>query len=304
MSAAWRLRQPRDWQSLLYLIAYPVLVVALWRGGFSWILYGLLLFLTLGVGVINHNHHHLRMWRGRLPNRLTDFWLTLVQGHPACVFWPAHGRNHHRYKHGEKDVARTYRFWRGDTNDMLGWLMHPFEAVPALYPTIFGWLGSLRRHWPGVWAYCMAQYGVWLGSWALALALDPVKGFLYVILPQLHGLHWLLTTNYLQHAHADGSHEGRHGEQLAYARNFEGLVNPLLFNIGLHVAHHEHSRTHWSELTRLHDTEYRARTPDALNEGGLVPYMLRVFVLGLFMPRYRSQSLNAVGQTERRRDSL
>ena len=65
----------------------------------------------------------------------------------------------------------------------------------------------------------MAQYGVWLASWTLALALDPVKGFLYVILPQLHGLHWLLTTNYLQHAHADGSHEGRHGEQLAYARN-------------------------------------------------------------------------------------
>ncbi|MBH0312788.1 fatty acid desaturase, partial [Alcaligenes faecalis] len=116
MSAAWRLRKPRDWQSLLYLIAYPVLVVALWRGGFSWILYGLLLFLTLGIGVINHNHHHLRMWQGRLPNRLTDFWLTLVQGHPTCVFWPAHGRNHHRYKHGEKDVARTYRFWRGDTN--------------------------------------------------------------------------------------------------------------------------------------------------------------------------------------------
>ena len=61
MSVAWRLRHPRDWQSLLYLIAYPVLVVALWRGGFSWMLYGLLLFLTLGIGVINHNHHHLRI---------------------------------------------------------------------------------------------------------------------------------------------------------------------------------------------------------------------------------------------------
>ena len=51
MSAAWRLRQPRDWQSLLYLIAYPMLVVALWRGGFSWILYGLLLFLGSMSGV-------------------------------------------------------------------------------------------------------------------------------------------------------------------------------------------------------------------------------------------------------------
>ncbi|WP_341668536.1 fatty acid desaturase [Alcaligenes sp. SDU_A2] len=301
---AWRLRNRRDVQSLAYLLAYPVLVVALWRGGFSWPLYGLLLFLTLGVGVINHNHHHLRMWSARLPNRLTDFWLTALQGHPACVFWPAHGRNHHRYKHGEQDAARTYRFRRGDTNDTLGWLMHPFEAVPALYPMIFAWLGRLRRYRPGVWRYCMAQYGVWLGCWALALALDPVKGFLYVILPQLHGLHWLLTTNYLQHAHADGRPQARQGAVLAYARNFEGLVNPLLFNIGLHVAHHEHSRAHWSALTRLHANEYRARTPAALNEGGLISYMLRVFVAGLFVPACRSQSFMSAGSSERRRDSV
>ncbi len=304
MMSGWRLNHRRDWQSLAYLLAYPVLVAALWRGGFSWLLYGLLLFLTLGVGVINHNHHHARMWRGRRPNRLTDFWLTLVQGHPACVFWPAHGRNHHRYRHGEQDVARTYRFSRGDTNDTLGWLIHPFEAVPALYPTIFRWLGGLRRHWPGVWRYCMAQYAVWLGSWGLALALDPVKGFLYVILPQLHGLHWLLTTNYLQHAHADGRPQARRGRELAYARNFEGLVNPLLFNIGLHVAHHEHSRAHWSELTRLHHTEYRDRTPDALNEGGLVPYMLRVFVAGVFVPACRSQPIMPAGESERRRETV
>lgn len=301
---AWRLRNRRDVQSLAYLLAYPVLVVALWRGGFSWPLYGLLLFLTLGVGVINHNHHHLRMWSARLPNRLTDFWLTALQGHPACVFWPAHGRNHHRYKHGEQDAARTYRFRRGDTNDTVGWLMHPFEAVPALYPMIFAWLGRLRRYRPGVWRYCMAQYGVWLGCWALVLALDPVKGVLYVILPQLHGLHWLLTTNYLQHAHADGRPQARQGAVLAYARNFEGLVNPLLFNIGLHVAHHEHSRAHWSALTRLHANEYRARTPAALNEGGLISYMLRVFVAGLFVPACRSQSFMSAGSSERRRDSV
>src|SRR5256885_16702539 len=36
---------------------------------------------------------------------------------------------------------------------------------------------------------------------------------------------------------------------LNYARNFEGWVNPLLFNIGLHTAHHERPQAHWSELT-------------------------------------------------------
>ena len=59
-----------------------------------------MLFLTLGIGVIHHNHTHLRMWRGRWANRATDFWITLLQGHPTFVFYPAHVANHHRYKHG------------------------------------------------------------------------------------------------------------------------------------------------------------------------------------------------------------
>jgi hypothetical protein len=33
------------------------------------VLYAIELFLTLGVGVIHHNHTHLRMWRGRWTNR-------------------------------------------------------------------------------------------------------------------------------------------------------------------------------------------------------------------------------------------
>ncbi|MDQ2138487.1 fatty acid desaturase [Alcaligenaceae bacterium A4P071] len=294
-----RLRHWRDWQSLAYLVAYPALVVWMWAHGFSFVLYGVLLFLTLGIGVIHHNHTHRRMWHGRWANRLTDFWITLLQGHPTCVFYPAHVGNHHRYKHGPQDVARTYRFG-GDTNHLLGYLLHPLQAGIALYPHILGWLSSLRRHWPGVWRYCMAQYAVWLTLWGGVLIADPVKGLVYVIIPQLHGLHWLLATNYLQHAHADGSAHGRvsgpDGEKiqqgpLNYARNFEGLVNPLLFNIGLHTAHHEHSRTHWAELTHLHRDRYRHRVDPTLNESGLVPYMTRVFVLGTVMARYRSRSL-------------
>ena len=117
-----------------------------------------MLFLTLGIGVIHHNHTHLRMWRGRWANRATDFWITLLQGHPTFVFYPAHVANHHRYKHGPDDQARTYRFG-GDTNHLWGYLIHPAQAVWVLYPLFFTWLGRLRRHWPGAWRYCMAQYG-------------------------------------------------------------------------------------------------------------------------------------------------
>jgi len=292
-----RLRHRRDWQSVAYLLALPALVAWQWTQGFVWWLYAITLFLTLGVGVIHHNHTHLRMWRGRWANRLTDYGLTLLQGHPTFVFWPAHVGNHHRFRHGPRDVARTYRpEFGGDTNHLWGYLVHPLQAVCVLYPLFIRWLANLRRHWPGAFRYCMGQYLLWLGSWTFLLLLDWRKALLFVIVPQLHGLHWLLATNYLQHAHADGRPLSRaqrktDGIALNYARNFEGLVNPLLFNIGLHTAHHEHPQAHWSALTGLHARLYRHRVHPALNEGGLLPYMGRVFVLGLFARRARTQPL-------------
>lgn len=77
----------------------------------------------------------------------------------------------------------------------------------------------------------MGQYALWLSSWGFFLWLDWQKALLFVIVPQLHGLHWLLATNYLQHAHADGrplsrAQRNTPGIELNYARNFEGLVNP------------------------------------------------------------------------------
>jgi len=284
-----RLRHRRDGQSVAYLLAFPALILWQWNNGFSLPLYALLLFLTLGIGVIHHNHTHLRMWNGRWANRITDFMITLCQGHPSCVFWPAHVANHHRHKHGENDIARTYQFDEGDTNTLSGYLLHPFQAVGVLYPFIFAWIGRLRRHHPAVWRYCLLQYVFWLGLWVTVLLIDIKKGMLFVILPQLHGLHWLLATNYLHHAHADGRRDSRCGEpSYDFSRNFEGLVNPLLFNIGLHTAHHQHSRAHWSTLTSLHQQRYRERVAPTLNERGLLPYMFRVFVLGTFFPRYRS----------------
>lgn len=296
-----RLRHWRDWQSLAYLVALPALAAWQWVHGFWWPAYALMLFLTLGIGVIHHNHTHVRMWRGRFANRATDFYLTLLQGHPTFVFWPAHVANHHRHRHGPLDAARTYRFAGGDTNDLRGYLLHPLQAAFVLYPHFISWLAQLQRKGSAAFGYCMAQYGVWLGSWATLLLLDWRKALLFVIVPQLHGLHWLLATNYLQHAHADGvarSAMGASGDTvggpLNYARNFEGLVNPLLFNIGLHTAHHEHPHAHWSELPHLHHAHYRSRVHPRLNERGLALYMLRVYLLGAVWPRFRSRSLMAV----------
>ncbi|WP_273429291.1 fatty acid desaturase [Chitinibacter tainanensis] len=281
----------RDWQSVAYLLAQPLLVALLWHVPMHWaltaVVYGLVLFLTLGVGVIHHNHTHRKMWRSKRLNRLTDLWITALQGHPTFVFYPAHIANHHRYHHGPQDVARTYRFG-GDTNHLLGYLLHPLQASWVLYPLFIRWLRQLQQRHAGAFRYCLLQYAIVLLLWGTLALIDAQKMFWLVLLPQLHGLHWLLATNYLQHAHADGH------SALNFARNFEGWVNPLLFNIGLHTAHHRHLRAHWSSLPQLH-AHYRQQIHPALNAGPLLAYMGRTYLLSLLHPRWRSRSLMTTG---------
>lgn len=282
-SRATTLRSLRDLQSLAYLAAVPAVMAWQWLHGFSWLLYPMLMFLMIGVGVIHHNHAHLPIFRQRTLNRLTDLLITLLQGHPTFVFLPAHVGNHHRHRHGEHDIARTYRFG-GDSNSMRGWLLHPLQAIGVIYPLLLDWLARLRTRSPGAFRWCVTQYALWLFSWCVLLAIDPFKAIVFVIGPQLFGLHWLLAANYLQHAHADGN------SRVNYARNFEGLLNPLLFNIGLHTAHHEHPRTHWSELPARH-REWRERIDARLNERSFSRYVVRVFIAGAVSPRWRSRSL-------------
>lgn len=289
------MRNWRDLQSLVYLLVLPALVMWQWQFGISFWLYGLQLFLTLGVGVIHHNHAHLRMWKFKTLNRLTDLYIGLLQGHPTFVFNAVHVANHHRYRHSEKDVARTYGLnsvgIKGDNNHLLGYLLHPVQAIFVLYP-IF--MKTLRRHFAHrrmYFYYCLLQYAMVIGMWILLMLLDWQKWLLLIFIPQLHGLHWLLATNYLQHAHADGSPNSPAQKNYNYARNFYGLLNPLLLNIGYHTAHHEHPRAHWSKLPQLNNL-YKTKVAPQLQEPSLLGYMLRVYVLGIFNSRLRTRTLH------------
>lgn len=280
------LRHARDVQSLAYLVAQPMLAFWQWRYGFSWWAFPTMLVLAVGIGVVHHNHAHLPMWRTRWMNRATDLWLTLVQGHPTWMFLPAHNGNHHRFRGGPRDLTRTARFG-GDHNHLAGYVLHPMHAVRILYPMLYRWWRSRsprQRRW-----YAL-QHALWLASWAGLLLLDPAKASLYVILPQLVGLHWLLGANYLQHAHTDA------GSRWNHARNFTGpIVNAAWFNIGYHTAHHAWPRAHWSTLPALH-AEVRHHIDPRLQERNLLRYLARVFVAGIWSPRAASQPWHASGQ--------
>ncbi len=288
LQAIGPLRDRHDLRSLAYLAMQALAMAWQWHHGFHPLAFAASLFLAVGISVIHHNHAHLPMWTRRGPNRATDLAITLLQGHPTCAMHPAHRLNHHRHNHGPRDVARTWRF--GDHNHLAGWMLHPLHALTAVYPLVLAWLRRMRARHPGAWRWYALQYLAWIGSWATLLLLDPGKALLLVIVPQLFGLHWLLAANYLQHAHADDR------DPMARARNFEGVLNPLLFNIGLHTAHHAHARAHWSQLPGLH-RQYRARIDPRLLEPSFPAYVARVFLLAPFMPRYRSRSLRLATAT-------
>ena len=281
------LRHQSDLLSLACLLSWPVLLTLLFTGrlhGWIWgVAYALLIYLSLAMVVIEHNHMHLRIWRRPWLNRTTDTLISIITGHACHVFHATHNANHHRYHHGPMDVARTYRFSQGDTNHLVGYLLHPAQALSVLWPLIFHWLGRMKKRNPAVRRYYLRQW-IWVLGFHVVLAILDWRAWgLYVVLPQLVALHWLLGANYLQHAHADG-HSRRH-----FARNFTGGVNRLFFNIGFHTAHHLHPKVHWSELPRWHD-HYAPHLQVSLSETSLLRYVLVTLTLGMVWPRAASRS--------------
>jgi fatty acid desaturase len=284
------------------LLASTLLLVQ-WRAEqFSFAMYALTLVLAFAVGIMNHNHCHAPLWHSRRLNRLTDCWFTLFLGHPGFVFGLCHERNHHRHRNRAQDWTRTWR--ARDDNCLSGFLRHPFESAITLQPHIAERLRQAHAQACGVtrdsgspavqvseaefgpwdWHWIRLQYLLLVCAIGLALFFDPLKAIVFVVVPQLTALFFLLGANYLQHAHTDESSTDGH------SRTFLGWVNPLFFNIGYHAAHHLRGSVHWSELPGLHARIAHTLDPRVV-ERSLAWYCLRVFVLSIVVPHWRSQSL-------------
>lgn len=260
----------RDLQSVVWLLALPAAVAWQWQAAsFSPALYGLTLLLVLGLCCINHNHAHVPLWHSPLLNRLSDVWIGTLQGHPVFLFEAAHINSHHRYNQSEQDVTRVSR--AGRHNHVVGYLLFPLRVLNPLRQLKRAWLQRLWREQPRQLLWIAAQHMPLLLLWSCCLVLDWRRALLLVALPQLVGLHFLLASNYLQHAAAEP------GSRHNHARNFSGrLLNALLFNVGFHSAHHQWSTLHWTQLPAAH-----ARIGAALNPALQHRSLLLYFVLDL-----------------------
>lgn len=277
------LRHRADLQTLLYMLITTALPLVQWQlESFHPLLFLASSIMAFAVGAMHHNHAHVPIWHSRHLNTATDYWFTLFQGHPGYAFRPAHINNHHRHRNRERDCTRTYRL--RDDNSLLGFFLHPFESAFVLVPVLTAYLGRLRCDRPAEFRSACMHYGFLVACVGLALALDPRKAVLYLLLPQALALFFLLASNYLQHAHTDEM------SPCGHSRNFVGLINLLFFNVGYHTVHHRHSRLHWSRLPVAH-ARLAGRIDPRLIERSFVWYFLRVYVLALFVPGLRSQSL-------------
>lgn len=273
----------RDWQSIAYLLGLPALVIWAWlQPVFSMSAYVAILALVIGVCCISHNHAHVPIWRWPGLNRLTDMWIGTLQGQPVFLFQPAHISSHHRYNQGSDDLTSVARY--ASHNNVFGYLVFPFQVLPALRALKQQYLAALWREDRRAFCWIAMLYVPLVILWVAVLALDPFKALIYVFIPQIVGLHFLLASNYLQHAHAVS------GSRYNHSRNFVGFINLVWFNVGYHTAHHENETLHWTFLPSAHK-DMAPKINPRLIESSLAAYTLRILFLGLVMPSLRSTQM-------------
>ncbi len=285
------LKYKADIRSVVFMLIATALLIILWRWGFEihWssfaILYGMQLLAAVTVSVMTHNHKHLSMWKSDWMNVLTDIWLTVFYGFPVFAWIPTHMINHHVHVNTEEDYTRTYRL--SEKNNLLTLLSYPtisgYYQQPAVIAYFKGLLGTDRKKFL-LHALQVVSLVIWV---AVAFIIDWKKALVFVFIPQQVSLFTVLVFNYLQHIHADETSDYNN------SRNFTGsMLNFILLNNGYHTVHHLWAGIHWSRLGAKH-REIESKINPALNENNFAWYMLRTYILSVFLPKYGSRSLRA-----------
>lgn len=283
------LKYKADIKTLIFLSLTTAILFIQWNYGFHWLLvvqllvYILALYFEITVAVIAHNHNHVPMWKSKVLNHITDYWITLFYGFPAFAWTPTHNKNHHKFNNRQGDYTITYRISESNTVFTL-----------LSYPSISSYFQQhpIAIHLRGLWANNRKKFFIAVGQYValvlfilIALLIDWKKAILYIIIPQQFSLFSVMVFNYVQHVHADEESKFNH------SRNFVSRsTNFLLFNNGYHTAHHHRASIHWSELPAAH-AKLEPFIDPSLNEEGFWSYIIRSYVIAPFFPRLRRHSM-------------
>ena len=278
------LRNRADIKTLIWMVVTTVLFFYLWQmEELNGWLYTLFLYFSITFSVFAHNHNHLPVWKNKILNHIHSCWITLFYGFPVFGWIPTHNKNHHRHNNKEPDYTRTYMV--SEKNNLWTIAIYPIlcgasqqKAIVQYYKEQYG------KNWEKFTVYTLqiVCLVLWVGT---AFILDWQKALLYVILPQQVSMSAVLVFNYVQHVHADEESKYNH------SRNIVGWpLNFFLFNNGLHTIHHMQPGLHWSETPAAHK-KIEGKIAPYLNEKYLTWYLLRVYILGIFIPACRTNSM-------------
>ena len=277
------LKNRADIKSLIYIIITTALFVIQWVFiGVNSFIYTWYLFMSVAVSVMTHNHNHLTMWQSKTLNTITDWWLTVFYGFPIFAWIPTHNKNHHRFNNREGDDSITYRV--SEKNNFLTLISYPTISGYYQQNAIFRYLKDLKANNKEKYWLCISQYVILFLWIAGALLLDWQKALLFVIIPQQVSLFSVLIFNYVQHVHSNEESEWNH------SRNFTGFLNFMLFNNGYHTIHHHKAGLHWSKVPEAH-AEIEHNINPILLERSFWWYIVRVYILSIFIPKFRTNSM-------------
>jgi fatty acid desaturase len=278
-----KLKEKADVKSLIYIVITTGLFVSQWIWfGVNPFLYTWFLFMSVAVAVMTHNHNHLPMWRSKVMNVLTDWWLTVFYGFPIFAWIPTHNKNHHRFNNREGDDSITYRI--SEKNNFLTLISYPTISGYYQQKAIMVYLKDMKANNREKFWVSISQYVVLVLWIAAALIIDWEKALLFVIIPQQVSLFSVLIFNYVQHVHANEESEWNH------SRNFTGFLNFLLFNNGYHTIHHHKAGLHWNKVPDAHK-EIEKNIDPILLERSFWWYIFRSYILSIFIPKFRTNSM-------------
>ncbi|HSP78471.1 MAG TPA: fatty acid desaturase [Myxococcaceae bacterium] len=249
-------------------------------------------YLALSAGVIAHNHNHCPTFKNRRLNGWMGVWLSIFYGYPTFAWVPTHNLNHHKYVNKPGDATITWRY----TDKHNAWVAFTYFFVSSYWQSdpIKQYIRKARQTNPRLFRSIVSQYVLWAGIHLSLLGLAcvlhgplgglKVWGFAF-LLPALFALWTIMFFNYIQHVHTDPWSEHNH------SRSFHGrAINFLLFNNGLHAAHHEMPGAHWSTLPEVH-AKLAPHIHPELNLPGFFAWCFRCYVLAPFFPHLGTRQI-------------
>lgn len=249
-----KLRYTADVRTVLWVaMMFIVALLPYANPSLSWWLAPLGCYFALAAGVIAHNHNHAPTFTDRRVNQAFGILLSLFYGYPTFAWVPTHNLNHHRYVNRAGDATITWRYNKNHT-----WpVAFTYFFVSSYWQSepIQDYIKKARANNPKLFRTIVTQYAVWIGFHlsmiALAVGLHGLGTGLRIwvlafLIPAFFALWTIMFFNYIQHIHADPWSPHNH------SRSWTGWsLNFLLFNNGLHAAHHEQAGAHWTKLPEI-----------------------------------------------------